>query len=96
MVIKKHQLFSTSRRVVFVSLFNFFNNGKAEWEEIIKLKKQLVDVGFAPDEVNYMIKKQVGKKSCSKLSRSELLKIKEALVNQLEISHKCLNLIKES
>ena len=71
------------------------DDSKAEWEEINNLKKQLVDVGFAPDEVDYMIKKQTSKKSFMKLSCSEITNVKEALNKQLEISRKCLNLIKE-
>lgn len=64
-------------------------------EAINKLKKQLVAVGFAPGEVNYMVKSRMGSKNYSELSREEIKEIKTALNEQLDIAQKCLNLVKE-
>ncbi len=80
-----------------LSLFNQWvkKSGEAEWQEIQELKKKLISVGFASDEVNYMIQEQIGKKDLTELDRSEIRKVKQALSEQLEMSIKCLNLIKE-
>ncbi|MEL7567530.1 MAG: hypothetical protein AAGU27_22000 [Dehalobacterium sp.] len=84
-------------------ILSYFNNvdnkdkaSKADLESIETLRKQLVEVGFAADEVNFMVRTHAKKKSLSELSSSEIKEIKEALVEQLEIARKCLNLIKEA
>lgn len=80
-----------------LSLFSDSAKNKAsnvELEALNKLKQQLVDVGFAPDEVNYMVRKHT-KKSYTELSSMEIKEIKTALSAQLEIAQKCLNLTKE-
>jgi len=71
---------------------------KADLESIEILKKQLVEVGFASDEVNFMVRTNTKnkKKSLTELNSSEIMEIKKALKEQLEIAQKCLNLIKES
>ncbi|MGI6686607.1 MAG: hypothetical protein ACOX47_14265 [Bacillota bacterium] len=66
---------------------------KVEWNEIKKLKEQLVDVGFAPDEVDYMVKKHTGRKGYTELSRDEFRELKTTLHHQLEMAQKCLDLI---
>lgn len=84
-------------------ILSFFNAAakdkasKVDLEAINKLKKQLVEVGFAPDEVNFMVKEHIKnkKKSYAELNSAEIMEIKEALSEQLEIAHKCINLIKE-
>lgn len=83
-----------------MGIMSFFNvakdkASKAEWEAIDNLKKQLVNVGFAPGEVDYMVKVRTNKKAYTEMSNLELNEIKAALSNQLEISQKCLKLVKE-
>ena len=82
-------------------ILSLLNNGgkdevlRSDLGEIEKLKWELVDIGFAPDEVDYMIKKHTGKKSFTELRNPEINSIKKALSTQLELARKCLDLIKE-
>ncbi|ATW24529.1 hypothetical protein [Candidatus Formimonas warabiya] len=77
------------------SLFGNTDKAKTslpELEAIQSLKKQLVDVGFASDEVEFMIRSHSHKRSLLDMGTDDLRNIKELLSVQLDIARRCLNL----
>lgn len=89
------EVYSLSFILSFFSEATKDRASSAELEGVNKLKQQLVGVGFAPEEVEYMVRKHTKKKSYTELDSSEVKKIRAALSEQLDIAYKCLNIIKE-
>ncbi|MDD4752841.1 MAG: hypothetical protein PHT78_06270 [Desulfitobacteriaceae bacterium] len=66
---------------------------KESLNEIFALKKQLVELGFEADEVEYIIHENAEMKRISQWDLATVKKIKKALNTQLNISRSCLELV---
>jgi len=62
-------------------------------ESILNLKNQLINIGYNPGEVDYLVKKFGHSKSLSELEPSELQELKKALQEQLDIARKCIDAV---
>jgi hypothetical protein len=84
----------TSIRNLLLTKFRFKNHAhKKEWEEIEKIKKELMDLGFFAGEVEYMVESTFKHKKNSEITLEEIKAGKESLKGQMEISQKCLKLV---
>jgi len=78
------------RNFNFKGVFRKANDMKIERENIIDLRQQLVNTGFNPSEVDYLINVNADGKKVSQLDNKTINQIEDALKNQLRIAQKCL------
>jgi len=72
------------------------NNSDSEHktkESILALKEKLINIGYNPGEVEYLVKRFGQNKSLNELGGSELNEIKKALQAQLDLAQKCIEAI---
>lgn len=69
------------------------DNKQGAEESILALKEQLINIGYNPGEVEYLVKKFGQSKGLSELDISELNELKKALQAQLDIAKKCIEAI---
>jgi len=62
-------------------------------ESILALKEKLINIGYNPGEVEYLVKRFGQNKSLNELGGSELNEIKKALQAQLDLAKKCIEAI---
>jgi len=84
------------RNFNFTSVFRKADDMKIGSEKIIDLRQQLVDAGFNPGEVDYLININADGKKVSQLDTKTINQIEDALKNQLRIARKCLEFAQTS
>ncbi|MHB1127674.1 MAG: hypothetical protein ACYC2T_12120 [Bacillota bacterium] len=68
---------------------------KVDLSRIQDLKKQLVEIGFKPSEIDYLIKMHAQFKNINNLDERTITQIEDALISQLDISKKCIRLLQK-
>ncbi len=61
-------------------------------ESIIKIKEEMVSLGYSPSEIEYFIQK-VSTKKLNQLDVEELQSVQIALRRHLDIAQKCMNVL---
>jgi Holliday junction resolvasome RuvABC DNA-binding subunit len=61
-------------------------------ESIIKIKEEMVSLGYSPSEIEYFIQK-VSTKKLNQLDVEELQLVQIALRRHLDIAQKCMNVL---
>lgn len=61
-------------------------------ESIIKIKEEMVSLGYSPSEIDYFIQKVTTKK-LNQLDVEELQSVQIALHRHLDIAKKCMNVL---
>lgn len=78
----------------FLGLLPKRNKKKVESKNIYDLKRQLIEVGFNPSEVDYLICMHANSRDFSNLEPEAINQIELELKNQLDIAKKCISLVK--
>ncbi|MHB1418446.1 MAG: hypothetical protein ACYCX4_02485 [Bacillota bacterium] len=68
---------------------------KVDVRKIQDLKKQLIEIGFKPSEIDYLIQVHAQYKKINNLDDDTIKQIEDALYNQLDISKKCIQLLQK-
>ncbi len=62
-------------------------------DKILIIKQRLIDLGYNPGEVDYLVQKLGKGKSLDELGITKLNELKQALETQLDIAKKCLDAV---
>jgi len=57
------------------------------------LQKQLVELGYNPEEVGYMVQQLCNNRKLEQLTAEEIVRVGEALNEQLSIARQCIDLV---